>query len=72
MRLFTRIASAHRLLVKRKYPGGPVRQQPWPPSFAGTKAVTTGAGFIERQRLQLDMKVPLGGTSCFFKWTTVT
>ncbi len=55
-----------------KYPSGPARWQPWPPSFACAKAVTTGAGFIERQRLQFDMSAPLGRTSCFCNETTVT
>ena len=45
--------------------------QPLPPSFACAKAVTLGAGFIERQRLQLDMKSPLGGDSCFRIQTTI-
>jgi len=34
--------------------------------------VTSGAGFIERQRLQFDMKSPLGGASCFLNEITVT
>jgi len=55
-----------------KYPGGLVRQQPWPPSFACAKAETTVAGFLERQRLQFDMRAPLGRTSCFCIRTTVT
>ncbi len=58
--------------IMNKYPSGPARWQPWPPSFACAKAVTTGAGFIERQRLQFDMIAPLGRNSCFCNETTVT
>ena len=55
-----------------KYPSGPARWQPWPPSSACAKAVTPGAGFLERQRLQFDMRAPLGRPSCFGNRTTVT
>jgi len=56
----------------QKYPSGPARWQPWPPSSACAKAVTPGAGFLERQRLQFDMRAPLGRPSCFGNRTTVT
>ena len=57
-------------MCTHKYPCRQVDMQPLPPSFACAKARAPAKGFIERQRLQLDMMSPLGGASCFRIKTT--